>query len=901
MWASVHLFAACAGAGLSPPATALGAAGQAAADHLWYNVAGWNFARSTVKRDRLQDIFEIGQRNVEDIALVKAWCAHVRIERFSGGGIVEEMTGLPTGLHGLACDHASAGGIYAHRTREVALDFYDRHCHDCALRTPVSTPNLSVWVEARDAWRAQQDAAEAQAVAEAAAALAARQAARAALRAGLAPASADILDQIDELDRAPTTELSVRLVETARLAKEAFTPPVVEHIFELLESGQGWFEVAGLETLAAVSSDPDRLVRCALKSLADGVAVESAVRALLPRLAQVDPVQIGAILPALIELARPTREVFSMEQRPRPAPLVLVHAAFPEAVRAALDKLLAGEPLEVHLATRALVALVRRAPGLLAGFARTLISTYVRAPWLPDPGDFGQDIEHEASHRLREAVVAAFLRQPDIVDGLLKAFSWGASPAAEVRIFGIYGWVLRAGRFRRTRPVSAAGRLAFERLLWGATSHQNAKVLSEIHSAIHENPDDLIGLAKTNIDQLLGAAILVDARLRAHDDTPPPKDATMLTALERMGDRSVLYGLRDHIVAWAAAGAAAAGTPRAYLDVLDNLGEEGDELAGCLIERAMSLIDSAEGLNAVLPSLYRALVGTSVLRRGAAAKAVGEIPARQRKNAPDLLFEAFLSTLTDPYIYVHSAAARTLRQITLPEAYSARVQAGLVLVLRTHAGNPEREELVLGIIEELSHILSEANRAGPYAAWLVRLMAGMRYWTRASKLRWIARGLARAEGLVDLLIAHLLDPECTEHSEEEMLEVIADLPADVVYANRAALAAVPIGAAWPHRFRVYKLVETLGRCGAWAEAEQAAAAAVAATPDTARDASVRLGFQLLHAATAYENALALGDSARATAMAAEWRTLKAAEEAHKRAIAERPDPFRDVREASGRR
>jgi hypothetical protein len=50
----------------------------------------------------IEHAIEIGRRNADGFALVKNWCAHVRIERFGGAGMVEEATGLPIGMHGLA-------------------------------------------------------------------------------------------------------------------------------------------------------------------------------------------------------------------------------------------------------------------------------------------------------------------------------------------------------------------------------------------------------------------------------------------------------------------------------------------------------------------------------------------------------------------------------------------------------------------------------------------------------------------------------------------------------------------------------------------------------------------------------------------------------------------------------
>jgi hypothetical protein len=95
------------------------------------------------------------------------------------------------------------------------------------------------------------------------------------------------------------------------------------------------------------------------------------------------------------------------------------------------------------------------------------------------------------------------------------------------------------------------------------------------------------------------------------------------------------------------------------------------------------------------------------------------------------------------------------------------------------------------------------------------------------------------------------------------------------------------------------VIQILTRSRAWAEAEHLAAAAVAAIPDTVREASPRLMFELAHAAAAFEHALAKGDHDRAATLATRWREVKAAKEANEHETAKRPDPLRHLRGAAG--
>jgi hypothetical protein len=485
------------------------------------------------------------------------------------------------------------------------------------------------------------------------------------------------------------------------------------------------------------------------------------------------------------------------------------------------------------------------------------------------------------------------------VDGLLKSFRLGASEAGVSRIVSIYSRVLHAGRYPRVRPIVTADRLAFRRLLWEAPESKSDNVLREIQGVIHDDPGELIDLARSEVDHLIGAAILMDERIAAFEAEAPTEQPTMLEVMKRSNHRQTLYNLRRCFTSWAAAGAAAAEAPQAYLDILDRLPEKQDSFAACMIERSMRLADTAEGLNAVLPSLYSAMVGASVLRRAAAAYAFGEMPLRQRRNVPDLLFEAFLAALTDPYVYVHRSAVMAMRRFHLPEQFRNRVRHGLWRVLLAHHRNEDNQDLVLEIIEEIDGLLADGEKAGRPGAFLVSLLAKMPAWRLSNEIRGISRELARAEGMVELLITLLTDSEATEYSEEYVLGAIAALPTEIVYAHRAKIAAVPNGQEWPGRFRVLHLLEVLSRCQAWSEGEEMMATAVAAIPETVREASVRLTLQLAHSAVAFENALARGNSERAAAMAARWREVKIAKEVHDRAIGQRPDPLKDLRRSPG--
>jgi hypothetical protein len=226
--------------------------------------------------DRITEAVEIGQKNQSTMGLIRNWCRHARIKKLGGVGIVEQQTGLPIRHHAMACEFASIPGVGTWDLADAALDFYDKNCSACRKRELIGLPNISALVERRDAAVSAQRQEEARLTQEAAERRAHREQSRLAVRAQLGPLSVPIIDAIGELDSARTGNGSSTLLETAKLAPETFTPPIIEYCFDLLEEGQSWFFDLGLKLLSQLGADPKRLVRHAAIGLEKYLGVRPA-------------------------------------------------------------------------------------------------------------------------------------------------------------------------------------------------------------------------------------------------------------------------------------------------------------------------------------------------------------------------------------------------------------------------------------------------------------------------------------------------------------------------------------------------------------------------------------------------------------------------------------------------
>ena len=813
--------------------------------------------------------FEAGERNEKAFELVRNWCAHVRIEKFGGTGMVEQMTGLPIGNHGLKCDHATAGGIYTWDLRDAAIDFYDRNCIDCKKRKPVNIPNLLVFVKERDAQRAvEAQKAEVERAREAAA-LEARRAGRSRLREGLSSLSAAIVDHIDEFDEHRDEEHRDRLCESARLAPEHFVDPIIAHIFELTER-EPWFGEAGLTVLHHIGADSARIARLALAPMGQTWPIDTHARVLLSRLSDINVAQVPVALPAIIELASPNDDLpFGIERRrpPKPELLQALWAIHPAGARQGLDRLLSSRRYnEVELGARGLLALQERDPAVMQSFLRTMVSKFARAALLLD--DF--DENHRAFRYLREAIVAAFEHFPVEVDTLVQEYIASSDRASRDRAYEIYQAALRGRRHDDPpiEPESRVHRLSFQRLLWAATGDTSDEVLQTVGEVFRGRPYQMVEIARTELDGLLGALLLLDDRLRRHDETPKAENEILLQAIERNNRRMAITGLMESLVEWASI--AAKDDPvlvKKVVDMIDQIPEGRDYLNGIMLGSIEHLGRTVKGLRLLLPHIYYGLVGPSVVVRSYAAKALGEA---QHENIPPLVYEAFSALLWDQYKMVHQSAVHALRYFEVPESVRGRTAQALLKLVRCYAQESHEDRFVVECVEQLAYELRRLGKAkNNVGQYLVKVLLNVEPIYLQSKVRSLGQALCQTEGFTDILIKLIPHVHDHDHRREDELAYLAELPDDAILSRRAAFEKLGIELAPKRPWLAVYIVETLERVGAFAEARRIAEAGANLEP-TVHNAAFRIHMNFVRIAAAFEETIAEGRTGELSGLTQQW-------------------------------
>jgi hypothetical protein len=850
-------------------------------------------------RDRIEDAVAVGQRNQKALELLHNWCGHVQPRRHGGVGMVEAATGLPIGHFFLECPYAPAGGMAAFELTETALDFYDRNCVGCKHRKAMGFPNLSVLLAERDARRAQQRAERERAQHEREQRFGARDTARQRIRPSLDAVAATTLDRIAELDR-QEEGAAQRLVETAKLAPETFTPEIIGHLFELIGSQEHWLVGPCLEAVSYLPVDGSRLCNAALAAMRSFGHGEIGGAIVGKHGAQADPSLIADALPSIVSLANPAQIRFGpgLHREPVPGPLMELYRHHKDAVRAGIRQMLEQKrPYIAQLAARGLEALIPHDKTLASFLVPELIAKLVRSNHLLE----GRDDEIEdALNDIRDVLVLSFTSDPDKVDQLIQDFLVGASDEGAAELYRIFDEVLRDVRFGRDRteppPITPAHDVAFRRLVVAASEARSHEVERATTGFFHGEPYDLAPLAAKHIDLLLGTAAVLEARLTHLREQPLDKKSPD-AGMERQGKLQHLANISEALVRWACLSAAKTGlgSVKSVLEFLRALPEGSDRLTGSIIGNFHAMMRTPEGLIACLPDFYSAQVGSSQLVRSCSATSFGEMQRAARNNLPSLAFEAFCAQLNDPYVIVHQTAIRALDRFTLPEEFVATAKSALASFILYYAKEKPREEFLVKAIDlYVRRYATEADMAGAMGMLFIGMLKKGLPYVVAGEIKYGRNAYQRAPGYASLLILLFDDRDAVSIYGEDLVERIGDLSPEIVREERGALLSLGKKTAMQRPHLVAILIEGFTRAKLWEDALDLSRAVYQGIENSIRTTPVRLQMSLWMLACEFEEAIGKNDADRTEQAGKEFLAALTAIEEDNAANRERRDPLRGL-------
>lgn len=845
----------------------------------------------------IQNTIEAGEKNRRTTELIHNWCRYAKVKKCGGTGLIEAQTGLPIGHHAMACDHAPASGMATWDLADAALDFHDRNCVECKHRVPVRLPNLSELLGARDKELAAQkqirDLQEAQRIA----ALDRRQEIRRALKEALPAASHTIIEQLDELDGSRHEDQRTKLVETARLAPEIYTPEIVEHYFQLLEARESWFSSVGLETLFLLKADPARLSRCALIAIRDSDATKIASKIVLEHIAHVDSSLIAGAFRSLSLLAAPPHFPFTGTQCvATPEPLLALYRHYPDAEKAAIQLYLDSKSYSaIERASRAILVIEQQDKSIATSFTRTIVAILARPELLIDFDEHhSHHDETDLFHVLQIVLKSALRAAPQTTDELVSSFLATADSETTVRILSAYESLFHADGWREDIKEVEAHSVALRRLVNTATSTTKFDDLWRLLGMFRSGaPKGLENLIRKEASYLLGAAILLEnQRAKLADERTQAKDMSAYWGAANQYDFLVQF--QDGLVGWVAGAATdSPQTAKIYLETLSGIPEDSHHLRGVMVTALSHLMNTVEGLSLALPSLYSALVGASQQERAAAIRALKELDSARRNDLPRLLFEIFLTTLYDPYRIVHQSAVHALERFSFPEDLKLALKLAVRNLTIAYSHGEDGDEFLVECISlYASRYADKEELEGDVGAFLVSQLSRIKpEIVMRSHFDWYVKKLKYSPG-IGALVVKLLKASSSDYKEESIFRVFRELPPATVYAESKGLEGLAM-----ERLNdidcIGTLIELLSRSGALDEAERIAKAVVDSIPDTTWEYQRRLSAQLLHIATKLESAIAgIRQDETVEQLSQQWRQTIERIEQDRKEYETRRDPLR---------
>ena len=661
---------------------------------------------------RYRDAIEAGQRNLRAAKLVRNWCFHAEINRSGGGGLVEAQTGLPIGHMGLQCKHSKKNSMHTWLLEDAAYDFYLNNCKNCTERVAVGIPSIMEFIEPREeaakARRSKREADEAKRLAE----RRSREEKRALLRYELALEETFVLDLVDELDRDEVSGGDPRLEKLAALAPETFTRQIVDLLLpDVLHEHLPYSIPAAKALLRASLEDAEKLA-VAVRLVGAYEQSAAAIDVVLKNSERLSGDDLQKVLHRFTHLALgppPGMHVGgSGPMHLDASPVKTLYAKRTDDVREVVRTLI-GNANPGRIGAAAEIMLAVDDSQLLLEHARTVIAKLMRRRTLLSSE------RHDSSvlYYVRAAASRCLDHFPKETDRILQSFLADRDEVGEREAFRTYRSVLKHS-YREKVVIGEAQRIAFKRLLWAAVANPELRRDDAAQFFLH-SWDEFAPLAVEHFDELIGAAATLSERYEAAGSVSALENLNdTLAEMERRNKRATIDSLQGALIAWAALGAKSRGRDgiEEFLRLYRRLPEDQVQMRGNMIVQVPKMLTGVQGLKLVLSDWYRALMDESALIRASAVQAWENVPYKLIQHFPDLFFEAFAVSLTDPYVIVHKSVIHALRRKSIPKEKRSLVQGGIWSLILHYSNDSKTSDFTVDCIDVLECLFMTKEEIG---------------------------------------------------------------------------------------------------------------------------------------------------------------------------------------------
>jgi hypothetical protein len=470
------------------------------------------------------------------------------------------------------------------------------------------------------------------------------------------------------------------------------------------------------------------------------------------------------------------------------------------------------------------------------------------------------------------------LQFPDEIDTLIERESNTASDEVRGALLEVYDEVLRSSR-RRNEAPSRAHELAFERLVALLAQRPKGDRLTTLIWFLRDQAGRFPDILERNAEKLLGAAALIAADLDTPSSSLLDLDLTPdpLKRLETESRRQCLYQALDATAQ--ALGLAAARSPecigKLLVQTFETLDETHAHLKAALVKCLGRMGTGTKAVSLALPVLYQAMTSRLTLVRAAGAEAYAGLAKGSPEDLPALVHETFLLLLTDPYVIVHSAAVDALREVALPDSYSAKVTLYLSGLISSYSRSRSNDRMLsecvdrfLEVVRPVKDLPLELRRA------LVSIMDAMEVRVAAKVVTRHASKFRGTPGLGRLLAKLLGDAQTDGYSIHDLLGELREVSAQEISQSVESLRSAAKSCAARGVDVIDELTEILTAAGLWSAAVDVARDSTERLTDSTWDHPRKLRSGLRQVAAEIEAAAASSDVDRVLELTRQWRDLE---------------------------
>jgi hypothetical protein len=773
----------------------------------------------------------MGRANAEAVELTRRHCRHARIEQVGGNSFVGNALGLPLGLMEVRCEHAHPPRTQGHQALDLAIEFYNENCIDCAYREGSGElPNLKTVADEAAARESDRREAEERRAAERAQRLQERREHRRAVMAGQDAVVRELAAQLDRLDRAeprtgtPSTEerqAERHVVETAKAGPDLFSPVLVDTLLGLASDTADPTAFAALrELVRGGRCPPRRALDAALAALRQYRSPEAGdfLAFLRPELVAAD---LPDVVDQLINLA--SGDAYD-RWRPPAAPAGLRAAAevdLPLVSDHLIAQLATDDEWTRHIAADAARVVLRQDPTRVVALGPALAAS-IRGP---DVGYAGYP--HPAGAALN-ALAAAWRDEPATTRTIVEAHAAGAPPEVQGELARI-PWLLQ--RFRGPWDASdPATTEALDFLIRRAGGDWGDEAADHAVDTLESLSRDLPAVA-AHVDALIGHVLaLCTPEPAPVIDTAANPVARQMEAMER-ASRRIRRDARRRDLAKAVGRSAAFDPAKVLGSVLPlftaTTGDESyDRTVRTTLIDALEEAVSSETLRDLLPIVYSALLSDDPVVRGAGVD-LWAACARVADSLPDELNDLAPALLADEYVAVHRRMLDQLPRLGLPARLAPTLLpiAGSWMV--TYKGkDADVVENAIWSIWALARMLPDETQS---TAWLGVALAHVEACDPHDRERLLSapwpEELRSSAAWVTAALATAASPELIDYynqRSEPLLAALMDRPGLLVGIPLSQIEPLSEIHGGHHPWRAIEPVDLLQAAGRWSDAREVA-------------------------------------------------------------------------------